>query len=96
MLTEKNPTVAFFLALFFGPFGMLYVSFSLALLYFLVNAGLMVVMFMSVLGAMHTKSLAPMVVPLLVLGAWLGASFHARQSAINHNDNLRKILNRNA
>jgi hypothetical protein len=76
MLVKKSTFVAFFLALFFGPVGMIYVSFAIGFFYFLLNC----LLFASVVG-----------MPL-ILFTWLFGALHAVSIAQSHNKNLTKLV----
>lgn len=78
MLNEKSPSTAAILALFFGPLGMIYCSFGLGFLYFLVNC----ILAFSVVG-----------IPFIVV-TWFVGVLHAFSAANAHNSALKKLLNR--
>jgi len=78
MLNEKDPAIAVILAFLFGPLGMIYCSFSLALMYFLFNC----LLCFSIVG-----------IPFLFF-TWAGGAVHAYYYADTHNKQVRKLLNK--
>jgi hypothetical protein len=76
MFSRKSPFTAFILAAFFGPLGMIYVSFGAGFAYFVLNC----ILVFSVVG-----------IPIIGV-TWLVGILHAVSMALEHNKNLSKFV----